>query len=130
MTSSWHFPVLILVSLIAFVGVLYVVLNRRSEGPRALTVVWVAAIVVVGGMTFAKLGAMLGFPVWLYYGVPAAMTWVLPPVVFRMQTSEFGRYLLLAVLVAPVIHVLFSFLFGWKEYMPFIPVPSISELLG
>jgi len=130
MNGSWHFPVLILVSLIAFVGVLYFVLKRRSVSPRALTVIWVAAVVVAGGMAFAKLGAMSGFPVWLYYGVPAVLTWVLPPVVFRMQRSEFGWYLLLAVLVAPAIHVLFSFFLGWKEYMPFIPVPSIGDLLG
>jgi len=34
------------------------------------------------------------------------------------------------VLVAPVIHVLFSFFLGWQEYMPFIPVPLLSELMG
>jgi hypothetical protein len=36
----------------------------------------------------------------------------------------------MAVLVAPVIHVLFSFFLGWKEYMPFIPVPYLGELIG
>jgi hypothetical protein len=29
-----------------------------------------------------------------------------------------------------VIHVFFSLLFGWKEYMPFLSVPSLRELLG
>jgi hypothetical protein len=129
MAVAWHFPVLILASLIAFVGVLLVVLSRRDGQPRLMTVVWVAAVVVVGGMTFAKVGAMAGWPVWLYYGGPATITWVLPPFVFRMRAKETVLYLALAVLIAPAIHVLFSFLFGWKEYMPFIPVPSIMELL-
>ena len=130
MGNSWHFPALILVSFVTFIGVLHVVLNRRDKRPRALTVLWVAAIVVVGGMTFAKAGTSVGFPVWVYYGVPAALTWILPPIVFRMRAAEFGQYLLMAVFVAPVIHILFSFFLGWKEYMPFIPVPALSELIG
>ena len=40
------------------------------------------------------------------------------------------RYLALAFLSSPVIHVAFSLLLGWHEYMPFIPVPSIRELLA
>ena len=130
MGSSWHFPALIFVSLVAFGGVIRIVLNRRADRPQALRVLWVAAVVVVGGMSFAKLGASAGAPVWVYYGVPAVLTWALPPLAFRMRSLEFGQYLILAVLMAPVIHVLFSFFLGWKEYMPFIPVPSLGELVG
>ncbi len=128
MPVDWHFPVLILVSFVAFVFVLRLVLSRRSERPRTAAILVVAGVVVVGGMTFAKLGAASGFPVWAYYGIPAALTWLLPPAVFRMRAAEFGLYLVLAFLIAPVIHVLFSFFLGWKEYMPFIPVPSLGEL--
>ncbi len=128
MGAGWHFPVLILVSFVVFIGVLWTVLRRRTERVRTVTVLWVAALVVIGGMSFARLGTSLGLPVWLYYGVPAVVTWVLPPLIFRMRRSEIARYVPLAILVAPTIHVLFSLLFGWKEYMPFIPVPSLGEL--
>jgi hypothetical protein len=127
---GWHFPVFILVSFVAFVGILRVALNRRSELPPTMTVLWVAAVVVIGGMIFARAGTSMGLPVWLYYGLPAILTWVLPPIVFRMCGSEVARYLPMAVVVAPTIHVLFSFLFGWNEYMPFILVPSIRELVS
>ncbi|MBC8374865.1 MAG: hypothetical protein H8E26_02400 [FCB group bacterium] len=130
MSSNWHFPVLIMVSLVAFVGILRLVLHGRTDRPPTQTVLWVATVVVVGGMSFAKLGASTGLPVWVYYGVPAVLTWALPSLVFRMRAPEFGQYLILAVLMAPVIHILFSFFLGWKEYMPFIPVPSLVELLG
>jgi hypothetical protein len=129
-STHWHFPILIMVSLIAFIGVLRFVLHRRADHPPTLTVLWVAAVVVVGGMSFAKLGTSTGLPVWIYYGVPAFLTWALPPIVFRMHLREFGQYLILAVLIAPMIHILFSFFLGWKEYMPFIPIPSLVELLG
>jgi hypothetical protein len=128
MGAGWHFPILILVSFVVFIGILWTVLRRRIERVRTVTVLWVAAVVVIGGMAFARLGTSLGLPVWLYYGVPAVVTWVLPPLVFRMRRSEIVRYVPLAILVAPIIHVLFSLLFGWKEYMPFIPVPSLGEL--
>jgi len=84
----------------------------------------------MGGMTFATFGATNGLPVWLYYGLPAALTWVVPPVTFRMTGREIVRYVPLALFVAPAIHVSFSLLLGWKEYMPFIPVPSLAELFG
>jgi hypothetical protein len=118
------------VSLLQFLGVLFVVMHRRSPPPTLARVLSVAGVVVVGGMVFAKTGTTVGLPVWVYYGVPAALTWVLPPVVFRMRGNEVSRYLALAVLSAPMIHILFSFFLGWKEYMPFIPVPSLWELIA
>ena len=130
MATAWHFPVLILVSFVVFIGVLHVVMHRRTRRPRMVTILWIAAVVVVGGMVFAKAGTAIGLPVWLYYGVPAMVTWFLPPLVFRMRGNELARYLPMAALVAPVIHILFSFLLGWKEYMPFIPILSLGEIIG
>jgi hypothetical protein len=130
MASSWHFAVFILVSLVAFVGMVLLVLRRRNPPPRLTRILWVAGVVVIGGMEFAKMGTTVGLPVWLYYGVPAGLTWVLPPVVFRMRGHEVARYLPLALLVAPTIHILFSFILGWKEYMPFLHVPSLWELMA
>jgi hypothetical protein len=130
MASVWRFPIFILVSLITFVGLLFAVLRHRSPPPASASVFWVTSVVVVGGMLFARMGTTVGLPPWLYYGVPAVVTWVLPPLVFRMTGIEVATYLPLAVLVAPIIHVVFSFFLGWKEYMPFIPVPSLWELIA
>lgn len=129
MTASIHFTIFIFVSLLAFVGLLKFILRRRPLGPTFARVSAVAAIVVIAGMLFAKFGANSGLPWWIYYGVPALMNLFLPPVAFRMSGTESTRYVFLAFLVAPLIHVVFSFFFGWKEYMPFIPVPTVWELL-
>jgi hypothetical protein len=130
MASTWHFAVFVLVSLVAFVGMLLLVLQQRSPRPPMTRVLWVAGLVVIGGMEFARMGITVGLPVWVYYGVPAGLTWVLPLVVFRMRGHEVVRYLPLALLVAPTIHVLFSFILGWKEYIPFMHVPSLWELIA
>ena len=81
-------------------------------------------------MVFAKYGNNVGFPWWIYYTIPALLTLLLPPIAFRMSAPETTRYLVLAFLSSPVIHVFFSLTLGWKEYLPFIPVPSIRELMG
>jgi hypothetical protein len=129
MADSIHFLIFIIVSLIAFVFILRFVLRERSNSLPILRISLISLIVVVGGMIFAKHGATSGFPIWIYYGVPALLTLLLPPIFFRMTSKEILLYLLLAFLVSPLIHLLFSFFVGWKEYMPFIQIPSLWELL-
>ncbi len=128
--TSWHFPVFVLMSAAFYLVTLWLVFRRRPTWPPMSRVVWVGAITVVAGMTFAKVGATLGWPVAVYYGVPALAAWVLPPVAFRMSSRETLGYLVLVFMSAPTIHVLASLLLGWHEYMPFLPVPSLRELFS
>ena len=124
-----RFATFILVSVIVFIGLLKFTLRRRSEKPATKKIFAVTAVVVVGGMIFAKYGSNFGLPWWIYYTTPALLTLLLPPVSFRMNKSEVVPYLCLSFLVPPFIHLVFSFFIGWKEYMPFIPIPSIWELI-
>ena len=125
-----RFAVFVVVSLLAFIAILYFVTRHRTQRPKTLTVVVVAAIVVVGGMLFAKFGNNAGLPWWIYYTVPALATLVVPPATFRFSGKELAQYLVLAFLSSPLIHMAFSFFFDWHEYMPFIPVPSLASLLA
>ncbi len=129
MTPTIRFIFFIVVSAFVFLWLIRFSLRHREGRPDIRKLLPVTGIVVVGGMVFAKYGNNIGFPWWIYYTVPALLTLLLPPFVFRMKGSEVGQYLLLAFLSSPVIHVTFSLFLGWKEYMPFIPVPSIQELL-
>ena len=127
-SDAVRFWIFVAVSLIAFVAILHLVTRHRIERPRAAAIAGVAAIVVVGGMVFAKYGNNVGLPWWIYYTVPALATLVLPPLAFRLTGRDLVKYLVLAFLSSPAIHVAFSFLFGWKEYMPFISVPAWWEV--
>lgn len=129
-SEAVRFVVFILVSLIVFVALLRFVTRRRAAPPRSAAVALVACVVVVGGMLFAKFGNNAGLPWWIYYTLPALATLLLPPVAFGFSRRELVQYLVLALLSSPAIHVVFSFLFGWHEYMPFIRVPSLRELIG
>jgi uncharacterized membrane protein len=130
MPEDLHFPVFVLASLVVFIAILLFVTRKRAERPSIGTVLGTAAIVVIGGMVFAKLGHNAGWPWWIFYTAPALATLVVPPAVLRFSPGELWRYLVLATLSSPVIHVLFSFFLGWHEYMPFIHVPSLQEILG
>ena len=129
-SPAGRFSIFVLVSLVAFIAILYFVTRHRSKRPQTSTVVAVAGFVVVGGMIFAKFGNNAGLPWWIYYTVPALATLLFPPVVFKFSGRELLQYLVLAFLSSPVIHVVFSFFLDWHEYMPFIPVPSLRSLLS
>ena len=128
MDGNLRFGIFIVVALLVFVGILKLALRRRSEAPPRGRVFVTALVVVAGGMLFARIGQNGGLPWWIYYTVPMLVTVFGPPVVFRMNLRESIAYLAMAFLSSPLIHVLFSFFLGWKDYMPFLDVPAIWEL--
>lgn len=129
--EAWiRFPTFIVASYIVFGAILYFVLRRRDHAEPLVRILGIGLIVVVGGMIFAKIGQNTGWPWWIYYTVPMLLTVFLPPLYFKMSRREVPEYVLLSFLSAPLVHLLFSFFVGWKDYMPFLEVPSLWELLG
>ena len=128
MNGNLRFAAFIVVALFVFVFILRLVLRARSQRPPWMRVIATAFIVVAGGMLFAKVGQNSGLPWWIYYTVPMLVTVIVPLVIFRMNQREALAYLALAFLSSPVIHVVFSFFLGWKDYMPFIKIPAMWEL--
>src|SRR5512133_121330 len=122
------FLVNMFVALVVFIGLLIFILRGRSQRP-VLRIMILALIVVVLGMSFARITYGIGVPWWIFYGLPALVTFVLPPLVLRMSRRELLLYVPLAILMSPVIHSFFSFFFGWHDYMPLFYVPSWHELL-
>lgn len=129
-TNEQRFPIFIVVTLAIFFLILLFVFRKRAKRPPFVAISVVAALIVVGGMVFAKFGTYAGWPWWIYYTGPALLTLVLPPLAFRFNGSELWQYLVLAFLASPAIHVVFSFFFGWHNYMPFLYVPSLHEMLS
>lgn len=95
---------MIAVSLVVFVGVIRIVLRHRtSEFP-------IARVILLPP--------------------PMLLTVFAPPIVLGMRGGETALYLVLSFLSAPFIHVAFALFLGWDEYMPFLPVPSLAEILA
>jgi hypothetical protein len=127
MDTTWHFPFMVLASLLVFWLMLGLLLPREQFWARQPII---ALLAVVFGMVFGKYGAMLGLPWWLYYPIPMLITVLLPPVVLKLNGRRTAAYLVFSFLSAPFIHVLFSFFLGWTEYMPFWKVPALGSYLA
>jgi hypothetical protein len=130
MNTNWHFPVMIFASLIVFFIIVRIALTKKEYVDRFKAILFLAFVVVVLGMTFGKYGATYGLPWWIYYPVPMLATVLLPPLILKLSKTKTMVYLLLSFLSAPFIHVIFSFLFGWTEYMPFWKIPQIGTLIN
>lgn len=117
--TVWHFPLMIFASFILFFIVLLIVLGRQEFLEKKLSIALLSIIVIILGMLFGKYGAHWGLKWWIYYPVPMLMNVILPPLVLKMNTKKTILYLSLSFLSAPLIHIFFSYFFGWTEYMPF-----------
>lgn len=75
---------------IVFLAVLIFVTRRRANRPAPGLLFVITAVVVAGGMLFARYGHILFQPPWrIYYAVPALTTILLPPFALRMRRGEF-----------------------------------------
>jgi hypothetical protein len=126
-----RFTIFMLAASGLFLAVLTAATRKRAEKPSPATLIMLTLIVVVCGMLFARYGHILfRFPWWIYYGLPASLTFLLPPLVLKMKGAEAARYVPMAVLIAPAIHIFFSLFVGWHDYMPFPAyIPSLAELI-
>ncbi len=129
MSTAWHFPIMIVASIAIFVLVIRMVLSRDDFRIKRKQIFLLAMVVVVFGMLLGKYGATYGLPWWLYYPIPMLITVLLPPLVLMLKGRKLIIYLVLSFLSAPLIHVLFSFFVGWKEYMPFWNIPYVGDFL-
>lgn len=128
MNDIGKFFVYMLVALIVFVLVLLFIMRKRPKQP-IIKIILLSVIAVVGGMTFARITYGKGVTWLIFYGIPAVITFILPPLVLRMTKRELLFFIPLIVLLSPVIHVIFSFLFGWHDYMPLFYVPWWHDLI-
>lgn len=128
MTDLAKFFVYMLFALIVFVLVLLFTLFKRPKQP-VFKIVLLSIIAVVGGMTFARITYGKGVPWWIFYGIPAFITFALPPIVLKMSTRELLFYIPISLLMGPTIHVFFSFFFGWHDFMPLFYVSWWHDLV-
>ncbi len=127
MNTNWHFPVMIFASLLVFFLILRIILTKKELKTKRIQIAFLSLIVIVLGMLFGKYGATYGLPWWIYYPVPMLATVLLPPIALKLNFKKTIYYLVLSFLSAPFIHLVFSFFFGWTEYMPFWKIPYVAD---
>jgi hypothetical protein len=128
MNTEWHFPIMIVASLLIFILIIRIVFSKNDFKIKRNQIYFLSLIVVVFGMLFGKYGATYKLPWWLYYPIPMLITVIVPPIVLKLNIQKTIVYLVLSFLSAPFIHTIFSFFLGWTEYMPFWKIPFIGNL--
>lgn len=124
-----EFSSLTIVSVIVIILMVRFSLRQRYPNPtKQLMVLLVLSLLAAVCLVWERYTTGFGLPWWIYYPVPLLLTLLFPIFWFRMKRSEAVTYFLLTILAAPVSHILYSLL-GWKEFMPFIEVPSLLEML-
>lgn len=122
------FLVYLIVAMAVYYVVLRITVGKRPDKPYIM-VAFLAVFVTAAGMIFARITYGKEMPWWIFYGIPVLFTYLLAPVLLRMSRKEFLLYTPLALLAGPVLHIFFSFLIGWHEYMPLFYIPSFSDLI-
>lgn len=118
--------VYIVISALALAAVIVLVgRSRAGSGPLWRSALLVSLAISVVGIGFAKYGANLGLPWWIYYTAPMLATVLLPPVMFRFSSLRAVTYVVLAFATAPLIHAVFFYGLGWADYMPFLRLPVL-----
>ena len=128
MNDIAKFLINMLVALIVFVFVLLFTMRKRPEKP-IFKIILLSLIAVVGGMIFARVTFGKNLPWWIFYGIPAFVTFVLPPLVLKMKKHELLFYIPVAIIMSPIIHTVFSFFFNWHDFMPIFHVPYWHDLI-
>ena len=126
-----EFFVLTVVSIIVVILIVRFALRLREPNPiRSLKNIVLLTILEIICMVMGKSGANFDVPWWIYYTIPMLLTVLGPTLYFKMNKRESINYLVLSFLSAPAIHIVFSLFFGWNNYMTFIKIPSLWEMIS
>jgi hypothetical protein len=128
MDQSFRFLVMAAVTYLAFLCVIRIVLGSQYKAKPFLINV-IGMITVYGSFLVEKYGNFLKLPIYLNYILPALLTVFLPPLALKMKSDQTLKYLGYSLIALPVIHLLFSFLLGWGDILPFIKIPSLWNII-
>jgi len=124
-----EFITLTIVTCFVLIFIVRFSLKTRIPNPaKKAKNIGVLIVLAVAGMLIGKYGATWGFPWWIYYPAPMFLVIIFPLAFFKMNKKEAALYTIIVIVSGPIIHIIFSLL-GWKNYMPFIKIPSIMELI-
>lgn len=128
MEQTFRLFLMAAVTYTAFLCVVRLVLGSQYKAKSFLINI-IGMITVYGSFLVSRYGNFMKLPAFLYYVLPLLLTVFLPPLALKMKSDQTLKYFAFSILAVPVIHVLFSFLLGWGEFLPFLKIPSLWNIL-
>lgn len=128
MDNAFRFLIMAAVTYLAFLCVIRIAMGSQYKSKSFLINI-IGMLTVYGSFIISRYNDVLKLPGFLYYILLILLTVFLPPLSLKMKSDQTLKYIALGVVAVPLLHLLFSLLLGWGEYLPFIKIPSLWELI-
>jgi len=126
--NAFRFLIMAAVTYLAFLCVIRIAMGSQYKSKSFLINI-IGMLTVYGSFIISRYNDVLKLPGFLYYILLILLTVFLPPLSLKMKSDQTLKYIALGVVAVPLLHLLFSLLLGWGEYLPFIKIPSLWELI-
>ncbi|NLX63758.1 MAG: hypothetical protein GX022_03110 [Clostridiaceae bacterium] len=128
MDNAFRFLIMAAVTYLAFLCVIRIVMGSQYKSKSFLINI-IGMLTVYGSLIIGRYNDVLKLPGFLYYILLILLTVFLPPLSLKMKSEQTLKYFALGVVAVPLLHLLFSLLLGWGDFLPFIQIPSLWELI-
>lgn len=128
MDQAFRFLVMAIISYMIFLCIVRIVLGGQYKGKSFLINI-IGTISIFGSFILMRYNEAMKLPGFVYYILVVLLLVFLPPLSLKMNSDQILRFFALSIVAVPLLHLLFSLLLGWGDYLPFIHIPSLWELL-
>jgi hypothetical protein len=126
--QSFRMLVMTAVTYMVFLLVVRTALGNQYKSKSFLINI-IGILTVFGSFIIARYDDLLKLPVFVYYILIVLLTVFLPPLSIKMKSDQTLKYLAVGVVAVPLLHLFFSLMLGWGDILPFIPLPSLWDLI-
>lgn len=127
MDQALRFQVMAAVTYMIFLCVVRIAMGSQYKAKSFLVSI-IGVFTVFGSFIISRYNVVLKLPDFLCYILVVLLTVFLPPLSLKMKSDQTLKYIAVGFVAIPLLHLLFSLLLGWGEYLPFIPLPSLWDL--
>ncbi|MGI6083880.1 MAG: hypothetical protein ACOYIF_00385 [Acetivibrionales bacterium] len=128
MDQAFRFLIMAGVTYMAFLCVVRFAMGSQFKSKSFLINI-IGMLTVYGSFIISRYNGILKLPVILQYTLLILLTIFLPPLSLKMKSEQTLKYFAFGIVAVPLLHLIFSLLLGWRDYLPFIQIPSLWELL-
>ncbi|MGI6623002.1 MAG: hypothetical protein GX227_06065 [Clostridiaceae bacterium] len=128
MDQSFRILVMAAVTYMVFLCVVRIAMGNQYKA-RSFLINIIGILTVFGSFIIIRGNEILKLSALVYYILIILLTVFLPPLSLKMKSDQTLKYIAVGIVAIPLLHLLFSLLLGWGDILPFIPLPSLWDLI-
>jgi hypothetical protein len=126
--QSFRILVMAAVTYMVFLCVVRIAMGNQYKA-RSFLINIIGILTVFGSFIIIHGNEILKLSALVYYILIILLTVFLPPLSLKMKSDQTLKYIAVGIVAIPLLHLLFSLLLGWGDILPFIPLPSLWDLI-